>query len=70
MKKYYLVSTLVWFSFTLFALVYAVWKVYTEGYEKGWWLFLAFGLALFLFIKRYRTWKNAPNENNSSDSEN
>jgi hypothetical protein len=62
MKKYYLVSTMVWLVFTVFALVYAIYKVSEEGADS-WVYFLAFGLAVFLFYRRYKTWKNLPDAN-------
>lgn len=56
MNNYYRATAYVWLAFTLFSAGYAVWQ-YRETGAQAWWYFVAAGLALFLFLKRYRTLK-------------
>ena len=53
MKKYLFVSTVAWSVLSLFALIIAVYEIRTKGMEKGWVYLIAFGLALFITIRRY-----------------
>lgn len=53
MKKYLLISTIAWSLLSLFALLIAVYEIKTKGIQKGWVYLIAFGLAVFLTIRRY-----------------
>lgn len=60
MRNYYLGTTILWFVFTVFALLYAVWQCLEHGFSATWWYFVAFGFAFFLFLGRYRKLKKEP----------
>jgi hypothetical protein len=53
MKKYLLISTVAWSVLSLFALIIAMYEIRTKGIEKGWVYLIAFGLAVFLTLRRY-----------------
>jgi hypothetical protein len=57
MKKYYLISTIVWLILSVFALIFAVYEIVVNGFSKGWVYLLALGLATFLFMRRYAAYR-------------
>ena len=59
MKKYLLISTIAWSMLSLFALVIAVYEIKTKGIEKGWVYLIAFGLAVFLTLRRYANFRKS-----------
>jgi hypothetical protein len=59
MKKYLLISTIAWSVLSLFALIIAVYEIKTAGIEKGWVYLIAFGLAVFLTLRRYVGFRKA-----------
>ncbi len=57
MKKYYLISTIAWLILSVFALIFAIYEIAINGFEKGWVYLLALGLAAFLFMRRFAAYR-------------
>lgn len=57
MKKYYLISTVIWLILSVLALIFAVHEILENGFSKGWVYLLALGLAGFLFMRRYAAYR-------------